>query len=270
MVERFSPPARGADTWAAGRAPGLHSLNYSRPEACSGILKQRPHAFSSSPPLEAPVRAAALHIYYAWCAGRLLPDCRLLRGLAFTLYSHADVELMRLWQPCHGLLRVRWRATGRPRLKAFGHRLRALLPGGSQWPWGGGGTQRPIHTTSAHGRDGGGHKDHGGSSSSRGGGSGDSHRPVHATREVGAFLGERSTGGGSDELEYMEVVATYKFNPHGRVFEHVIDTVVPPEPPLLLWPVAWVAQLLAGGRAGQRPQVAVPPMPRTGALNWPR
>lgn len=61
------------------------------------------------------------------------------------------------------------------------------------------------------------------------------------------------------DREYMEVVATYKFNSKGFIFEHVIDTVVPPEPPMLLWPVVWVAKLLAGGRpGGQRQQLPIP------------
>lgn len=62
-------------------------------------------------------------------------------------------------------------------------------------------------------------------------------------------LGGGSRSAADIEVNYMEVIATYCFSSSGMIYEHRIDTVVPPEPPLLLWPVMMAARLF-GGRQG--------------------
>lgn len=70
----------------------------------------------------------------------------------------------------------------------------------------------------------------------------------------------------ADDEQNLEVLSTYKFDSRGRVYEHVVDSLVPPEPPLVFWPALALARAMAGGgearpRArGPEPRVPVPGM----------
>ncbi|KXZ55080.1 hypothetical protein GPECTOR_3g236 [Gonium pectorale] len=164
-----------------------------------------------------------------------------IRALARVLYREAAVELLRLWTPSAG------------------------DSGGSGGEGGYGGTGG---SGAVDGRA-------GGTGSSRGGGGGSGpDRGGTGERFGGGQLRVRWRATGHpwlpwSEEQRIEVIATYRFDPRGLIFAHELTTVIPPEPPLLLWPLLAVVRMLgrvpanaARDGGGGRPRM---PMPGAGA-----
>ncbi|PNH04718.1 hypothetical protein TSOC_009044 [Tetrabaena socialis] len=61
------------------------------------------------------------------------------------------------------------------------------------------------------------------------------------------------------DQERLEVVATYRFDARGLIASHELTTVIPPEPPLLLWPLLAVVQAAGRMRQGEREAGGVGP-----------
>ncbi|GFR48213.1 hypothetical protein Agub_g10073 [Astrephomene gubernaculifera] len=146
-----------------------------------------------------------------------------IRALARLLYREATVELIRMWTPVAG--------------------------GGVGGGGGAGGTESE--------RGSGGGSGGGGGSQSRDGGSG-------AGSSSGGGAGGSRFGGGQlrvrwraraqpwlpwSEEQRLEVVAIYRFDPRGIIASHELSSVIPPEPPLLLWPLLAVMQLMQRARS---------------------
>ncbi|GLC43472.1 hypothetical protein PLESTM_001477100 [Pleodorina starrii] len=175
---------------------------------------------------------------------------RVMRALARLLYRTASVELLRLWSPISS---EPFRGgPGGGSCSGSSHRTgtvsnRRQRQGGQ--------------TSESDSERGGPEEGNGGGGSGGGGGDGG---------------GERQGGGGQvrvrwratgqpwlpwSEEQRLEVVATYRFDRRGAITMHELTTVIPPEPPLLLWPLLVVAQLLGRikGRAGaERGGVPIP------------
>ncbi|KAG2493958.1 hypothetical protein HYH03_007888 [Edaphochlamys debaryana] len=160
----------------------------------------------------------------------------IMRGLARALYRASAVELLRLWSP------VGPGGGG----------------GGGSGGYGGfGGYGDGGNGRTQGGRGGGGRGAAGGGCGSDGGGSG------------GGLLRARWRATAHPWLPWagescVEVISTYRFDSRGLIAVHELTRVIPPEPPLLLWPLLAVARLLGGrgaegeAEAGRGGRVPIP------------
>jgi hypothetical protein len=70
--------------------------------------------------------------------------------------------------------------------------------------------------------------------------------------------GEGGSGSGSADAPRFEAISTYKFDSKGRIYEHAVDRIIPPEAPLARWLEAFVNWHGAPAAAQQPAGVPVP------------
>ena len=61
-----------------------------------------------------------------------------------------------------------------------------------------------------------------------------------------------------EEAQRFEAISTYKFDSRGRIYEHSVDQIIPPESPVARWLEAFVQWQGAGAPARQPSGIPVP------------